>query len=75
MTVALVTAAAGLVTLVSVAVVSFRVGRARGFGEIFHVRMEAAHARRRMHDLTRDAFVAISEAADAARGTTEHRDR
>ncbi len=50
--------------LAGVSAVSFRVGRSRGFGEVFHIRMEAAQARRRMHDLTRQAFTAMSEAAE-----------
>ena len=58
--------------LVGVSVMSFRVGRSRGFGEIFHIRMEAAQARRRMHDLTREAFIAMSEAAE---DSGRHRDR
>lgn len=59
---------AALSLLVGLSVVSFRVGRSRGFGEIFHIRMEAAQARRRMHDLTRQAFTAMSEAAEDQRG-------
>jgi hypothetical protein len=53
-----------LAAFASVAVISFWIGRSRDFGEIFHIRMEVAQARRRMHDLTRDAFVAMSEAAE-----------
>ena len=51
----------------AVGVLSFRVGRSRGFGEIFHVRMQAAQARRRMHDLTREAFEAMAEEAERRR--------
>lgn len=50
-----------------VSVMSYRVGRSKGFGEIFHIRMEAAQARRRMHDLTRRAFTTMSEAAESVR--------
>lgn len=64
----LIAAGLALSAMTTVAVVSFRAGRSRGFGEIFHIRMEAAQARRRMHDLTREAFVAMSEAADTISG-------
>jgi len=57
-----VIAAAVVATLITVAVVSYRIGMSRGVGEIFHLRMEAAQARRRMHDLTREAFMAIVDA-------------
>ncbi len=54
--------------MTTVAVVSFRLGRSKGFDEIFHIRMEAAQARRRMHDLTREAFVAMTEVAENVSG-------
>jgi hypothetical protein len=57
-----------LSTLATVSVMSYRVGRSKGFGEIFHIRMEAAQARRRMHDLTREAFVAMTEVAENVSG-------
>ncbi len=57
-----------LTVTTAIAVVSFRIGRSKGFGEILHIRMEAAQARRRMHDLTREAFVAMTEAAENISG-------
>lgn len=67
MTLALVIIGFALAALVTVAVVSFSIGRSRGFGEILHIRVEAAQARRRMHDLTREAFIAMTEAAESVR--------
>ncbi len=64
----LITTVLALTAMGTIAVISFRVGRSKGFGEIFHIRMEAAQSRRRMHDLTREAFVAMTEAADNAHG-------
>jgi uncharacterized membrane protein YdjX (TVP38/TMEM64 family) len=56
-----------LTASVAASIISFRLGRAHGFGEILRIRMEAAQARRRMHELTRQAFTAMTEAANSAR--------
>ena len=52
------------VTLLLVGVIyvlSFRVGRAHWLNELARVRIEAAQTERRLHDLTREAFVAMAE--------------
>jgi hypothetical protein len=42
----------------------FRVGGEHWQEEVARVRLEAAHAERQLHDLTRQAFVAMSEHVD-----------
>lgn len=45
----------------------FRLGGDHWLSELARVRMEAAHAERQLHDLTRQAFVAMSEEAERHR--------
>lgn len=41
----------------------------RQYGEqVLQVRLESANVQRRLHDLTREAFVVLSEAAEGRRG-------
>jgi len=47
----------------------FRLGGKRWHDRLSEVRLEAARAERQLHDLTRDAFVAMSEAAQRHRQT------
>lgn len=42
----------------------FRLGGDHWLSELARVRMEAAQAQRRQHDVARDAFVAMSEAVE-----------
>jgi hypothetical protein len=67
MTLVLVIVVLAVTALVTASVASFRIGRTRGVGEIFHIRIEAAQARRRMHDLIREAFIAMVETAEQRR--------
>ena len=57
----------GSVGIVVVAVawflLGFRVGGARWQCRLVHTQMEAASARRQLHDLTRQAFVAMADHA------------
>lgn len=45
----------------------FRVGSERWRSEASRIRSQSSEAARRMHDLTRDAFVAMTEHADGQR--------
>ena len=45
----------------------FRLGRTRSEHEMLNVRMQAARAGRQLHDLTRQAFTAMAEAAETHR--------
>jgi hypothetical protein len=45
----------------------FRLGGDRDHAEVVRVRLEAAQAARRMHDLTRDAFVSMAEHVERRR--------
>jgi hypothetical protein len=42
----------------------FRLGGEHWHAELTRVRLEAVQAERQLHDLTRDAFVAMTEAAE-----------
>jgi uncharacterized protein (UPF0333 family) len=42
----------------------FRIGSERWRSEVTRIKSQSADAARRMHDLTRDAFVAMTEHAD-----------
>jgi hypothetical protein len=57
-----------LVTLLAlvcaVYLLGFRLGGDHWKDELTRVRMESVHAEREMHDLTRQAFVAMAEEAD-----------
>lgn len=46
----------------------FRLGGQQVSDELLRVRLEGIEARRRMHQLTRDAFVAMAEHAERRRG-------
>ena len=45
----------------------FRLGGEQGHAELAKVRLQAAQAERRLHNLTRDAFVRMAEAAERRR--------
>jgi len=53
----------GLVLITVVYLLGFRLGGDHGRVELHRVRMEAAHAERQLHDLTRQAFVSMAEQA------------
>ena len=56
------------VALVSaVFLLGFRLGGDRDHAEVARVRVEAARAARRMHDLTREAFVSMAEHVEGRR--------
>jgi hypothetical protein len=65
----------GLVVILSVIVLGlsgallreFRVGSDQSRAELSQVRRDANQERRRLHDLTREAFVAMSEEAERRR--------
>lgn len=65
MIVALVLALAFAV--LAVFLLGFRLGGDHWQAELARVRIEAARASRRMHDLTREAFVAMAERAEQMR--------
>jgi hypothetical protein len=48
-------------------VLGFRLGGDHWQSELARVRMDAAHAERRLHDLTRQAFVAMAEEVEQRR--------
>lgn len=60
-----------VLALVSLAAVvfllGFRLGGDRWQAELTRVRLEAVHAERQVHDLTRQAFVAMAEQAELHR--------
>lgn len=56
---------AGLV--VAAYLLGFRLGGQHMSDELLRVRLEGIEAQRRMHQLTRDAFVAMAEHADLRR--------
>lgn len=59
----------GLLTVLVSAVflLGFRLGGESWLAELQRTRAEAAEAERRLHDLTRQAFVSMSEAAERRR--------
>ncbi len=54
--------------VVSVFLLGFRLGGDHWAEELTRVRLTAAQAERRVHDLTRQAFVAMAEEAERRRG-------
>ena len=56
-----------VVALVAVFLLGFKLGGDPTQSELLRVRVEAAKAERRLHDLTRDAFVAMANAAERRR--------
>ncbi len=65
LTILLLLAIASLV--VAVYLVGFRMGGEEPMSALTQVQVEAAHAAREMHDLTRSAFVAMAEEAERLR--------
>jgi hypothetical protein len=59
----IVLAITGLLLMMVVYLLGFRLGGDHGLGELHRVRMEAAQAERQLHSLTRQAFVAMAEEA------------
>jgi hypothetical protein len=53
--------------VVVVYLLGFRLGGASWLGEVSQVRAEAAQAERQLHDLTRQAFVAMAEEVERRR--------
>lgn len=53
----------GLLLVIVVYVLGFRLGGDSGMTQVQRVRMEAAQAERHLHDLTRQAFIAMAEEA------------
>jgi len=66
---ALIIGLVGLVGLIGLAllVIGFRLGRSYGDHQRLRLRLQAAQAQRRMHDLTRQVFTAMAEAAEQRR--------
>ena len=56
-----------LTLVVVVYLLGFRLGESTWFGELGRVRAEAANAERQLHDLTRQAFVAMAEEVERRR--------
>lgn len=56
-----------IVAVTAMFLLGFRLGGEHWSEELTRVRLEAAQAERRLHDLTRSAFVAMTEAAEARR--------
>lgn len=52
---------------VAVYLLGFRLGGAGAHHELMRVRMEAAQAERRLHELTRQAFTAMAETVERRR--------
>lgn len=68
MVVLVVLLAVSVVVIVALAyLLGFRLGGQSWISEAQRVRAEAAVAERQLHDLTREAFVAMSEAAERRR--------
>lgn len=68
----------GMVLLVAAASVAllalgYWLGRTQGDDELLRIRLHAAHAQRRMHDLTRQAFTAMAESAEQHRRSGDGR--
>ncbi len=63
--------AAGLMVALSIVVflLGFRLGGDHWQQELARVQLEAAQAERRLHDLTRQAFVAMAQAAERRRSS------
>ena len=53
--------------LTTLFLLGFRIGGEHWQEQVLQVRHEAAHASRQMHELTRQAFVAMAEEADRQR--------
>jgi uncharacterized membrane protein YciS (DUF1049 family) len=53
-----------LALVATVFLLGFRLGGESWQSELARVRMEAAHAERQLHNLTRQAFVSMAEAAE-----------
>ena len=51
----------------AVFLLGFRLGGDRWQSELTRVRLEAAHAERQLHDLTRQAFISMAEHAERLR--------
>jgi hypothetical protein len=60
-------AVASLLLVAVVYLLGFRLGGDHWLSELARVRAEAAQAARRLHDLTREAFVAMAEHAERRR--------
>lgn len=67
MTVLLLLILSLLVLVTVVFLLGFRLGSDHWQAELARVRLEAAQAERRLHDLTRQAFVAMAERAEQLR--------
>lgn len=56
-----------LLAILTAFLLGFRLGGERWQSELTRVRLEAAHAERQLHDLTREAFVAMAERIERRR--------
>lgn len=54
--------------LAALFLLGFRLGGGQAESQVARVRREAARAERHIHDLTRQAFVSMTEAAERQRG-------
>lgn len=57
----LLLAALSVVCLLAVLLLGFCLGNHQQFDRLSEVRLQAAHAQRSMHDLTRQTFIAMAE--------------
>jgi uncharacterized membrane protein YciS (DUF1049 family) len=69
MTLTLLLVLALLALAASVFLLGFRLGGEHWLAELNRVRLEAARAERQIHDLTRQAFVAMAEEVERHRRT------
>jgi hypothetical protein len=64
----IITAVVAIITVTALALLlGFGLGSPHRDRELLRVRLQAADAARRMHDLTREAFVAMAEHVDQRR--------
>lgn len=56
------------IMVVAIFLLGFRLGGGHSQNELSRVRLESAQAQRRLHDLTREAFVAMAEQVESRRG-------
>jgi hypothetical protein len=57
----------GVIIAVLLFLLGFKLGNERGQSRIARVHLDAARAERQLHDLTREAFVAMAEASQRRR--------